>query len=120
MADKPNAQKAGALRARKDIPKTVRTPREKVTFADAASTMETAPEWSVENVASQMAAVQYVPAVGETRVVPVHTPLPPRGFEAVIVSALVSLAKFARRQPGTALGLAAAAGLAAGLCARRI
>ncbi len=119
MADKPNAQKAGALRARKDIPKTVRTPREKVTSTDAAATMEAAPEWSVENVPSQTAAVQYMPAVGETRV-SVHTQPPPRGFETAIVSALVSVAKFARRQPGTALGLAAAAGLAAGLCARRI
>lgn len=119
MADKSNAQKAGASRTRKDIPKTVRTPREKVTFTDAASAMETAPERSVENIPSPAAAVEYVPAVGETRVVALRTP-PPNGFEAAIVSALVSLAKFARRRPGTALGLAAAAGFAAGLCARRI
>lgn len=120
MADKSNAQKAAAQRARQDIPKTVRTPREKVTSVSAAAAMEVAPEWSLENVPPQSPVVHYAPVVTETRTISVDT-LPPRhGFESALVSALVWLAKYTRRKPGVSLALAAATGLATGWCVRRM
>jgi hypothetical protein len=119
MADKVNTQKADVQRARKDIPKTVRTSREKVTSGSAAPDMETAPDWSLENLPSQTAAVRDAPAVGETRTISIYTP-PPQGFEAAVVSGLVWLAKRTRRKPGASLAVAAATGLAAGWCVRRI
>jgi hypothetical protein len=63
--------------------------------------------------------VNYPPAAKEARLVTIRYP-PPRGLEGAIVSALVSLARFVRRKPGTSLALAAAAGLAAGIGVRRI
>jgi hypothetical protein len=131
MADKPKAYRVRQPRTGKDLPKTGRNTREKVTrtvalprddqaaASENPDILEPAPEWSVENVASEAAAVNYTPAIAETRVVPTCYP-PPRGAEAAIVSALVSLAKFARRKPGTSLAAAAAAGLAVGIGLRRI
>ncbi|MGH9584711.1 MAG: hypothetical protein ACRD4O_17460, partial [Bryobacteraceae bacterium] len=113
-----------------DIPKTVRSPREKVTAvplardavaqAENADVLESAPEWSVENLASQAAAVNYTPAAREARVIPMRDLPPPGRIEEAIISALVSLTRFARRKPGTSLALAAIAGFAAGIGLRRI
>jgi hypothetical protein len=120
MADKFNTQSADVQRARTDIPKTVRTSREKVTLGSAAPAMETAPEWSLENVPSQSAAVHNTPIVGETRTISIRTLPAPRDFEAAVVSALVWLAKRTRQKPGASLAVAAASGIAAGWCVRRI
>lgn len=120
MADNTRVHKARARATGKDILKTGESPREKVTLAAPCSgTSEPAPSWTAASIAAEAAEVNYTPAVGETRVIPMHTP-PPGAVENAIVSALVSIAQFARRKPGTSLALAAAAGLAAGLGVRRI
>lgn len=120
MADKSNAQKVDAQRALQDLPKTVRTSREKVTSASAAATMDTAAEWSLENAPSGTAPAHYTPAVGETRTIAVRTAPPPGSVESTIVAGMVWLAKRTRSKPGASLALAAAAGLAAGWGVRRI
>lgn len=120
MADNTNTQRLRERSIGKDIPKTRKSPREKVTFAAACSGVaEPALSWTSARVASETAEVHYTPAVEETRVSPVHASRS-QAVENGIVSALVSIAQFARRKPGTSLALAAAAGLAFGLGVRRI
>jgi hypothetical protein len=126
MAENANAYKVRSRPARKVHSKTGKNPREKVTgvalpraVPPETNQLEPAPEWSAADITSEAEVLNYVPParLGE---VPLPPPAPRAGFEAALVNALVSLAKFTRRKPATALAIAAIAGLLAGTGIRRI
>lgn len=117
MADNPNIRKLRASRIRKDISNPVGSPSEKVTAVPVHTPPKSVAETSSYD---EIAAVAYTPAIVESRVIPMHSSSVPEKLETAVVSSLVSLARFARRKPAVSLAIAAAAGFASGLAARRI